>query len=111
MDQYHEPTSELSDTSRDITRALMSLKEEIEAIDWYNQRMDVCTDARLKEILAHNRDEEMEHACMMLEWLRQNMSGWDEQIRAYLFAETAGEEKNTNEMPGQGELGLGRIKK
>ncbi len=85
MQNYHEPPEELTDTTRDHTRALNSLKEEIEAIDWYQQRMDGTSDKALKKILAHNRNEEMEHACMMLEWLRRNMEGWDDQMRAYLF--------------------------
>jgi ferritin-like protein len=85
MQNYHEPPEELSEATRDYIRALNSLKEEIEAIDWYQQRMDGTKDKALKKILAHNRNEEMEHACMMLEWLRRNMEGWDEQLKAYLF--------------------------
>ena len=85
MQNYHEPPEELSDSTRDNIRALNSLKEEIEAIDWYQQRMDGTSDKALKKILEHNRNEEMEHACMMLEWLRRNMDGWDTQLRAYLF--------------------------
>lgn len=85
MSDYHEPAEELSAISRDMTRALNSLKEEIEAIDWYQQRVATCSDAQLKKILEHNRDEEIEHACMALEWLRRNMSGWDEKLKQYLF--------------------------
>ena len=87
MQDYHEPSNELSKETRDATRALNSLKEEVEAVDWYNQRMDVTTDQQLKKILKHNRDEEIEHACMVLEWLRRNMDGWDEQLKLYLFTE------------------------
>lgn len=85
MSNYHEPAVELSATTRDMTRALHSLREEIEAIDWYQQRIDTCSDAQLKKILEHNRDEEIEHACMALEWLRRNMKGWDENFKRYLF--------------------------
>ena len=64
---YHEPINELSDKTRDMHRAIVSLMEELEAVDWYNQRVDACKDAELKGILAHNRDEEKEHAAMVLE--------------------------------------------
>ena len=87
MQNYHEPPSELSEETRDYMRALVSLKEEIEAIDWYQQRLSVTGDQQLKKILKHNRDEEIEHACMALEWLRRNMEGWDEKMRTYLFTE------------------------
>ena len=63
----------------------MSLQEELEAIDWYDQRIDATADEALKEILRHNRDEEKEHASMVLEWLRRNDTEADEQLREYLF--------------------------
>jgi len=85
MTTFHEPIDSLSNLSRDHTRALHSLKEEIEAVDWYNQRMQNCSNAELKKILEHNMLEEMEHAVMMLEWLRKNMDGWEENLRTYLF--------------------------
>ncbi|QSX08169.1 hypothetical protein J0B03_10250 [Alkalibacter rhizosphaerae] len=87
MTQYHEPVEILDEKTRNITRAINSLKEELEAVDWYNQRVNATSDTELKEIMAHNRDEEIEHACMTLEWLRRNMDGWDEELRTYLFAE------------------------
>jgi ferritin-like protein len=87
MQNYHEPPSELSDETRDKIRALVSLREEIEAIDWYQQRLDVTNDQQLKKILKHNRDEEIEHACMALEWLRRNDKVWDEKMNTYLFTE------------------------
>lgn len=87
MDQYHEPFDKLSKESRDITRAIRSLCEELEAIDWYNQRMDVTDDEELYEILKHNRDEETEHAAMMLEWLRRKMPVMDQELRENLFKE------------------------
>ncbi len=85
MSEYHEPEAELSTHARNIHRALTSLKEELEAVDWYHQRWEVCPDPALKAILAHNRDEEMEHACMVIEWLRRNIPEWDAALRTYLF--------------------------
>lgn len=87
MSQYHEPVEELDAKARDIVRALTSLKEEVEAVDWYNQRVVASSDEELKAIMAHNRDEEIEHACMTIEWLRRNMDVWDEELRTYLFTE------------------------
>lgn len=87
MSNYHEVPSELTETTKDYSRALNSLKEEIEAVDWYQQRVDVALDKQLKKIMAHNRDEEIEHACMTLEWLRRNYPKWDENMKEYLFTE------------------------
>lgn len=87
MSDYHEPWDALSDDVRDMHRALVSLKEEIEAVDWYHQRVVTTSDPELKAILAHNRDEEIEHACMTLEWLRRTVPAWDENLRTYLFTE------------------------
>lgn len=87
MYDYNEPVQELGPQDRNFVRALNSLKEEIEAINWYHQRVATCKDDQLKRLLAHNRDEEIEHACMSLEWLRRNMPGWDEELRTYLFQE------------------------
>ena len=87
MSDYHEPTGELSEKTRDYTRALHTLREEIEAVDWYGQRIDASRDKSLVEIMEHNMHEEMEHACMTLEWLRRNMPGWDERMRTYLFTD------------------------
>jgi len=85
MENYHEPHDLLSAKTKDYSRAMVSLTEEIEAVDWYQQRVDVTDDQQLKKILMHNRDEEIEHACMLLEWLRRNMDGWDEELKHYLF--------------------------
>ena len=82
---YHEPINELSDETRDMHRAIESLKEELEAVDWYNQRVDACKDPELKKILAHNRDEEKEHAAMTLEWIRKKDPTFDKELRDYLF--------------------------
>ncbi|HDZ56453.1 MAG TPA: ferritin [Pseudomonas xinjiangensis] len=82
---YHEPVTELSDETRDMHRAIVSLMEELEAVDWYNQRMDSCKDEELRGLLKHNRDEEKEHAAMVLEWIRRRDPEFDEQLRKYLF--------------------------
>ncbi|WP_205687667.1 encapsulin-associated ferritin-like protein [Clostridiisalibacter paucivorans] len=87
LSQYHESVEKLDEKTKDFTRALNSLKEEIEAVDWYNQRVNASSDESLKAIMAHNRDEEIEHACMTIEWLRRNMDGWDAELRQYLFTE------------------------
>lgn len=84
---YHEPVGELSDDTRDFHRAVISLMEELEAVDWYNQRIDACKDEELKAILAHNRDEEKEHAAMVLEWIRRKDAKFNEQLKDYLFTE------------------------
>ncbi|NLV24453.1 MAG: hypothetical protein GXY54_06675 [Deltaproteobacteria bacterium] len=118
MTSYHEPVEQLSEHSRNCTRAINSLKEELEAVDWYNQRVEASKNDDLKKILAHNRDEEIEHACMLLEWLRRNMAGWDEELRTYLFSE--GDITALEEGGGEGEeikpasrgkdLGIGKLK-
>lgn len=102
MTQYHEPVQKLDEKALDISRALNSLKEEIEAVDWYNQRVVASKDADLKAIMAHNRDEEIEHACMTIEWLRRNMDKWDEELKTYLF-----KEGDITELEGQGKAGEG----
>lgn len=84
---FHEPINELTDETRDLHRAISSLMEELEAVDWYNQRMDACKDPELKAILRHNRDEEKEHAAMVLEWIRRKDSYFSEQLKEYLFTE------------------------
>lgn len=84
---YHEPVAELSDETRDFHRAVVSLMEELEAVDWYNQRIDACKDKELAAILAHNRDEEIEHAAMVLEWIRRRNPQFDRELRERLFSE------------------------
>ena len=84
---YHEPIDELSDETRDMHRAITSLMEELEAVDWYNQRMDACKDPELREILRHNRDEEKEHAAMVLEWIRCRDPHLDKELKDYLFTQ------------------------
>ncbi|MCK4588105.1 MAG: ferritin [Gammaproteobacteria bacterium] len=84
---YHEKIEELTDETRDMHRAITSLMEELEAVDWYNQRVDACKDDKLRAILAHNRDEEKEHAAMLLEWIRRKDSAMDKELKDYLFTE------------------------
>ena len=87
MAAYQENVEQLSNATRDMHRALASLVEELEAVDWYNQRVDVCSDPELKAILAHNRDEEKEHAAMVLEWIRRQDPSFDHELRDYLFTD------------------------
>lgn len=82
---YHEPYEKLSDETRDMHRAIISLMEELEAVDWYNQRVDVCKDPELKRILEHNRDEEKEHAAMVLEWIRRHDPKFEHELKDFLF--------------------------
>jgi ferritin-like protein len=117
---YHEPTNELSEAARETHRALTTVIEELEAVDWYNQRVDVCKDPDLKAVMAHNRDEEIEHAVMGLEWLRRALPQLDQEMRTYLFTSgdvTRIEEQAGGEAPGEpaggtadDSLGLGNLK-
>lgn len=84
---YHEPVSELSDETRDMHRAIVSLMEELEAVDWYSQRADACKDPDLKAILIHNRDEEKEHAAMVLEWIRRKDQTFSNHMKDFLFTD------------------------
>lgn len=114
MSDYHEPSSELSADDRDLHRALTSLKEEIEAVDWYHQRVGLTKDDALRGVLAHNRDEEIEHACMTLEWLRRRVPAWQRHLATYLFSRDdileieAGGGSNAPRNDGQG-LGIGAL--
>jgi len=123
MSEYHEEG--LSEQAKDFHRMIKSVMEELEAVDWYNQRADVTNDQELKAVVEHNRDEEIEHACMGLEWLRRNNPVFDEMLRTFLFrgdipiteieeaieeggeaeAEAGEEESNSN-----GSLGLGNLR-
>lgn len=86
---YHEPLNELNDDTRNMHRAIVSLMEELEAVDWYNQRATACKDEELKAILAHNRDEEKEHAAMLLEWIRRHDDKFSKELKDYLFTDKA----------------------
>jgi uncharacterized protein len=81
----HESSDSLSPRTIDLHRAVVSLIEELEAVDWYNQRSEAAEDPQLKAILVHNRDEEIEHATMTLEWIRRHMAKFDETLKLYLF--------------------------
>lgn len=81
--QYIE--SDIKALTRDVHRALASLQEELEAIDYYQQRSDSATDPELKAILEHNREEEVEHAVLLFEWLRRHAPDFDEKMKTYVF--------------------------
>ncbi len=114
---YSEPYDALDERTRDISRAITSLREELEAIDWYNQRVHTTKDAELAGVMAHNRDEEIEHAAMALEWLRRNMDKWDDELKTYLFSsgsllEVEGEEGGEGtEGSSATSLSIGDLKK
>ena len=114
MSDYHEPVEEMQPEDRNYVRALNSLKEEIEAVSWYHQRVAACKDEDLKAILAHNRDEEIEHAVMALEWLRRNMPGWDEEMKTYFFTDgditQLEEQADSSDQAKSGDLGIGSLK-
>ncbi|WP_246152158.1 encapsulin-associated ferritin-like protein [Roseospira navarrensis] len=99
----HAPRERLSRETLSLHHAIVSIMEELEAVDWYRQRADDCEDAALREILLHNMREEMEHACMALEWLRRNNPDWAEYMQTYLFTEapiTEVEEEDMGRAPG-----------
>jgi ferritin-like protein len=121
---YHEPTAELTARTRSLHRALLTVMEELEAVDWYQQRADAATDDELKAILIHNRDEEIEHATMALEWLRRRVPQFDQMLRTYLFTEApivaieeeeqdAGTQEVTPDAvapnPSDDDLGIGKL--
>ncbi|HYD41600.1 MAG TPA: ferritin-like domain-containing protein [Anaeromyxobacter sp.] len=81
---FHERDDLLSERTQDLHRAIVSLQEELEAVDWYQQRIDATRDPELKQILAHNRDEEKEHAMMLLEWLRRKDLGFARQLKLHV---------------------------
>ena len=119
---FHEALEALKPETMDRHRAIVSLMEELEAVDWYDQRIDAARDPELRAILAHNRDEEKEHAAMVLEWLRRRDPAWDAQLRTYLFSEgsilgleekmAAGEAASAGSSPsaGDGSLGIGSLR-
>lgn len=116
-ESYHEPIELLSTATREMHRAIVSLIEELEAIDWYTQRAEAATDDELRAVLIHNRDEEIEHACMTLEWIRRRHTKFDEELRNYLFSngpitareEGAGDSGETGPAPDTS-LGIGSLK-
>jgi ferritin-like protein len=113
----HEPEEKLSTKTVDMHRALTSIQEELEAVDWYAQRVDATTDADLAEVLAHNRDEEKEHAAMTIEWLRRQDPVLDGHLRTYLFTtgsiieiEHIAESADDDATRASGSLGIGSLK-
>jgi uncharacterized protein len=113
----HESEAVLKPETIDRHRAVVSIMEELEAVDWYDQRLDAAGDSELKKILAHNRDEEKEHAAMMLEWLRRHDPKLDEHLRTYLFTdrsvleiEAAAEGKDGGESNDDGSLRIGSLR-
>jgi ferritin-like protein len=117
----HEPVNLLSSDVVDRHRAIASLQEELEAVDWYDQRVAATGDESLAAILAHNRDEEKEHAVMTLEWLRRHDPVFDRNLRTYLFttapvteveaeAEEGGEGEDGTPQASSGSLGIGSLK-
>lgn len=108
---YHEPLELLSEDTKNTHRAIVSLMEELEAIDWYAQRAEVCKDAELKAVLTHNKNEEVEHAMMTLEWLRRKHEVFAENIETYIGSSgpiTEVEEKLMAGAGGKGERGTSR---
>jgi ferritin-like protein len=83
---YHEPIELLSEETRNMHRAIVSLKEELEAVDWYQQRAEACSDQELRAVLVHNKNEEIEHAMMNLEWIRRHSEVFDTNVKKYINA-------------------------
>ncbi|MFW5984736.1 MAG: encapsulin-associated ferritin-like protein [Halanaerobiaceae bacterium] len=113
MAEFHEEN--LSTEVKDYHRIIKSLIEELEAVDWYNQRADATDDSSVQGIVEHNRDEEIEHACMALEWLRRRYPEWEENLKTFLFTEgditeleEEGEEAENSE--GSSSLDIGNLK-
>src|SRR5262245_1216876 len=117
---YHESESKREPETIDNHRALTSMQEELEAADWYDQRVDAATDQDLKDILAHNRDEEKEHFAMLLEWYRRRDAKMDTHLKEYLFttgsliaqeqANAAGGGAAEEGSGSGGSLGIGSLK-
>ena len=85
--EWHEDYDKMSEAALDFSRAVKSVQEELEAVDWYNQRAQATRDEQLRRILEHNRDEEIEHAVMGLEYLRRVNPVFDKHMRTYLFTD------------------------
>jgi ferritin-like protein len=115
-EQLHEPAESLRPGTIELHRAIVSLMEELEAVDWYSQRVDATRDEALRAVLAHNRDEEKEHACMTLEWIRRNDAGFDRLLRAILFrsgpieAEVEETQEGNGKATRDGSLGVGGLR-
>ncbi len=109
-ESYHEPIELLSEDTKNLHRAIVSLKEELEAVDWYQQRAEACTDSELRAVLLHNKNEEIEHAMMTLEWLRRKNPVFEENIETYINSKgpiTEVEEASTRGGGGGGSAAVG----
>jgi ferritin-like protein len=108
---YHEPMDLLSEETRNMHRAIVSLKEELEAVDWYQQRAEACSDEELRGVLVHNKNEEIEHAMMNLEWIRRHSKVFDANIKTYINAKgpilEVEKQKSGGESGGQGGASAG----
>ena len=114
---YHEPLELLSEETRNMHRAIISLIEELEAVDWYQQRAEACSDENLRGVLVHNKNEEIEHAMMNLEWVRRHSEVFDANIKTYIntrgpivaveAAKTGAENAAPNGPPSAPPSGLG----
>lgn len=101
-ESLHEPYDKLSTQTLDLHRGIVSLMEELEAVDWYQQRADNTTDPELKRVIEHNRDEEIEHSVMLMEWLRRNNAVFAEQMSIYLNTSAPITEVEAMHMSGEG---------
>ena len=117
-ENYHEPQELLSEGTKNLHRAIVSLREELEAVDWYQQRAEATSDPELKAILLHNKREEIEHAMMVLEWLRRNDACFAENIATYINSSGPITEVEKGQHAGEGgaattgstSLGVGSLK-
>jgi uncharacterized protein len=118
-ESYHEPIELLSEETRNMHRAIVSLKEELEAVDWYQQRAEACSDAELRAVILHNKNEEIEHAMMTLEWIRRHSEVFDTNIGTYIKSTgsildvekaAAGGGEGTSTDSASPSLGIGSLK-
>jgi ferritin-like protein len=117
-ESYHEPIELLSEGTKNMHRALVSLREELEAVDWYQQRAEACSDSDLAAVLTHNKNEEIEHAMMTLEWIRRHNPVFDTNLETYLNSSGPITEVEKAAVSGGGEqagassssLGIGSLK-
>ena len=111
---YHEREESLSEETKNMHRAIVSLKEELEAVDWYQQRAEACSDAELRAVLLHNKNEEIEHAMMVLEWIRRHDGVFDANIGTYLNSTgpilSIEKGQTSGGAPASPSLGIGSLK-
>jgi ferritin-like protein len=125
-ESLHESAEKIGAEAIDKHRAIVSVMEELEAVDWYNQRALATSDSELRAILEHNRDEEKEHAAMALEWLRRTDTKFAEHLKTFLFTEGpitkieavavhgaggGGGDGGKSPAAGDGSLGIGSLRK